>query len=642
MVGVVWYRFERLCGGSTLHIALSFDPAHAGQGNPAFPLIRVGGTTGGMSPIYYGGTNTYAYSGPSGVSGAVLLQVWDPAYRVITLFAFTFPEGFRPHLSLEGLRYVETPCAGTTQTIRASVRETGGMCEGEFHLEWLGMRTDVKPIPPGASVEIPLEFKVPRSPAGIEVSLVDDLRETTVGSLIASITPKIPDLRVSDFVIPKLVEPEVCHGATLDGSVSILVLGCAQKLRGKISDAVSGEVLASFEPRDYMPEEEIRLPFSFTMPARDVALIFVAERMVDQNWQVVKEISKGIGFRVPELTIGCMEVPERACSGVEVEPSLDVTGGKCPQRIRSRLIDEETAKEVHPYVTVDLGSNQSAVFKFPFTMAWRGMKLRAEVERFDPVNRVWSLIGEARGAMGQKVPATGVITATEVAEVARPGLPTSGSVTVENQGECVGDILVEGFVGEGKVIREIHTFEPSEIGTTIYSAMMPPAVKVPVAFRVGSMREGDFVQTSSAARAIAASRAVVLEDRMLSIHGGDEPYSYSGVIIARNVEWQGPRPIEEEAPITPLRPLKGTVRPYVFAGRVEPGGQSWVSFDPGSLVYLKMVTGVGNSWCVHGTLRGKDTKVMTYSAVGSPLVVALSKLAMLPIGELEKIAGLAT
>jgi len=517
------------------------------------------------------------------------------------------------------------------------VSEVTGQCGGGVRLSWLGKITDAINIPAGGSRDVLLDFEVPCRPTDIEVSLIDEVRHFTVGSRIVSITPSLPDLDISDFNIPEL-RPEVCSGTSLVGSILIKALNCTQEVRGRIFDGTSGEVFASFGPETLNPGETIEPRFSFTVPHRMIPLKYTVERRTIEGWASVKTFSLDIKNIEPITKVGPLVAPDRMCAGIIIEPFINVIAERCPQTVRARLVDEATGEEIQPYGEIELESGGSATRKFPFRMPWKGVGIRAEVDRFDTVNEGWNRIEVVGEKIEQKTPATGVITGREVAAWARPGYPTTGSVMVRNDGECAGDIRVEGFIAEKGIMSETYTLASGESRTSVYSAMMPPIAMAGLLFRVSSMREKDFVETSSTVDVISAARAVLLEEGAAFINGGDEPYSYAGVVIARNVEWRGPRPVEEGTQITSMRPLEGMVKPYVFAGRVEPDQQNGVSFDSGSLVYLKMVTGVRNSWCIHGTLQNKDTDVMSYSKIGTPLVAAQSKLAGMTLEDLKKVA----
>jgi len=456
--------------------------------------------------VGYGTTIRTTLSGPaSGTMWVTLGGWWGQSWYIAAEGSrATFSPMIFPSFRLTGLISPMIPCAGSASRIKATVSEVTGQCGGGVRLSWLGKITDAINIPAGGSRDVLLDFEVPCRPTDIEVSLIDEVRHFTVGSRIVSITPSLPDLDISDFNIPEL-RPEVCSGTSLVGSILIKALNCTQEVRGRIFDGTSGEVFASFGPETLNPGETIEPRFSFTVPHRMIPLKYTVERRTIEGWASVKTFSLDIKNIEPITKVGPLVAPDRMCAGIIIEPFINVIAERCPQTVRARLVDEATGEEIQPYGEIELESGGSATRKFPFRMPWKGVGIRAEVDRFDTVNEGWNRIEVVGEKIEQKTPATGVITGREVAAWARPGYPTTGSVMVRNDGECAGDIRVEGFIAEKGIMSETYTLASGESRTSVYSAMMPPIAMAGLLFRVSSMREKDFVETSSTVDVISAA-----------------------------------------------------------------------------------------------------------------------------------------
>lgn len=415
-------------------------------------------------------SRTYSISRPSGERGSFVISYPDVFERRAGV---TFPPRILPSLSLDRIRYPETPCAGTDQQIKALVSETGEECEGKGHLEWLDKRTDTFTIRPGGSREFTLPFTCPSEPKDIRVELVDEIRDETVASRVASIKPRIPELEVGEFELPE-VPAEVCPGISVVGSVSSIVKNCSQMLRGRTVDEETGTVLADFGPDTYSPGEEISMDFSFRMPHRPVPLKAIFQRREVGKWKTIESVSTEVGYKSPETTIGDVIAPDEFCAGKTLSTSIGITADACPQRIRTRLVDEETGEEVRGWSAQRVAEGETAEFSDSFEMAWRRMPLRYDVQRYDPVADEWEQIGTRRTEVTQKKPATGVIVSKEIAEYGRPGWDTSGSCIVRNDGECAGDLLVEGFIAGRRMMSESYTLDPGDTRTPTYTATCPP------------------------------------------------------------------------------------------------------------------------------------------------------------------------
>jgi len=515
-----------------------------------------------------------------------------------------------PSLSFDRLEYPETPCAGTDQRMRALVSETGGECEGKGRLEWLGKRTDSFTIGAGGSREFTLPFTCPSEAKDIRVKLVDEIRNGTVGSRLASINPKIPELEVGEFKLPE-IPSEVCPGISVAGSISSVVRNCSQMLRGRIVDGETGKVLADFGPDTYSPDEEITMDFSFKMPHRPVPLRAIFQRREAGKWGTIESVSREVGYSALETTIRSMIAPDEFCAGETVSTSIGITADSCPQRIRTRLVDEEAGEEVRGWSAKSVAEGETAEFSDSFEMAWRSMPLRYDVQRYDPVAGEWSQIGMRKSEIAQKKPATGVIVSKEIAEYGRPGWDTSGSCIVKNNGECTGDLQVEGFIAGERMMSESYTLDPGDTRTPTYTATFPPELNPAVELVVSSQRKGRMVETWRETGRIEASRFVFLRSSDLVIRGGSEGLEYAGIIAARDVELEGPMERERREPISfPKRAV-----PVAFAGRVKPYETDTVRFAEDSVVYLRMKSSRKVSYVSFGRMEDRDTDEVVYSTL---------------------------
>jgi len=568
------------------------------------------GYTANVAYVRPGETRNFTYTRPPGESGRFVL--WRDYHDGIVedSVGVTFPPRIFPSLSLERIRYPETPCAGTDQQIRALVRETGGECEGKGHLEWLDKRTDTFTVSPGGSREFTLPFTCPSEPRDIRVELVDEIKDGTVASRVASIDPRIPKLEVGEFKLPE-VPPEVCPGVSVAGSISSIARNCSQRLRGRTVDEGTGATLADFGPDTYSPGEEISMDFSFGMPHRSVPLRAIFQRREAGKWKTIESVSTEVGYRPSETTIGDMIAPDEFCAGKKLSTSIGITADACPQRIRTRLVDEETGEEIRGWSAQTVAEGETGEFSDSFEMAWRRMSLRYDVQRYDPVAGEWEQIGTRETEVAQKEPATGVIVSKEIAEYGRPGWDTSGSCIVRNDGECAGDLLVEGFIAGRRMMSESYTLGPGGTRTPTYTATCPPELYPAVELVVSSQREGRMVETWREMGSIEACRLVMLGSSDLKIKAGDKGLKHGGVIVARDVELEGPIEKERREPISfPKRAV-----PVAFAGRVEPFETDTVRFAENSLVYLRMRMSRKISYISFGRLEDRDTDEVVYSTL---------------------------
>lgn len=493
------------CGWSIATVRVwstaSWDP------NPIYVEYTSANSKAALGIIRPLGDGTFSVGRPPGESGQFVASypgIFSKTAGVV------FPLGLLPRLSLDGIRYTEAPCLGTVGRIVASVRETGGECEAKFHLEYDSARTKTEILPPMGSTEVPIEFIVPGNPVDIVVELIDDITGKIVGTRIASINPRIPNVEVGDFDIPQLgLSPSACPGVKLVGSVPIRVIGCAQELRGGVVDEVSGNVLSSFGPSIYEPGKDIKLDFSFTMP-------------------------------------------------------------------------------------------------------YRAIPLRALVEK---QGEVWKTIGVSTREIGCRVPATAEITGTEVQRFGRPGFMLSGSVIAENLGECAGDIGVEGFLEGRSVMRDTHLLPPGASKTSTFSVVMPALPLAHMGFEATSPREGGREVTSRAMESVRSAWAVMLDEGILRIIGGDKPNRYIGLMVADEVpKLLGPKMVAETER-TLLDPLPKRKKICIFAGSVDPFTEESV-FHSG-LSYLRMNLGEKASWCQYGVVKKPDTNAIEY---GRPII----------------------
>lgn len=104
--------------------------------------------------------------------------------------------------------------------------------------------------------------------------------------------------------------PEVCAGIEIAGRVIAEARNCAQKIRGKIFDATSGEVFAEISEREVSPGERVPMEFSFNMPRRFVSLQAIIERYnpEEKKWETVETLYEGLDFREPKVEIGGIQL----------------------------------------------------------------------------------------------------------------------------------------------------------------------------------------------------------------------------------------------------------------------------------------------------------------------------------------------
>jgi len=561
---------------------------------------------------YYVESRTVTLEGPAERTMWINLACgWNPWYVTSSEDTVRIRPGILPSLSLTGLDFPSSPCTGSIETIKATVSETSGRCGGNFHLEWLDKSTKSISISAGGVKEVPLEFKVPRNSLDITVNLIDEERNTTVGTRVASIDPKVPEITPPKFEFEKRIPKNLCPGTKVSGNIIAEVKNCTQNIKGRIIDTVSGETFASFGPKKYSPGTEISPNFSFSMPYDKVMLKCIIYRKTPQDWKSVASATKEIGLKRPSTKVGSLEAPDRECAGFNVEPSIKVASEVCPQRLRSRLVDEETGNVVSSWSEKELKEGEKTSFKFPFEMPWRSIPIRADVERYNPVAGTWESIESKRKEIGQKTPATGVIVSREIAKYGRPGWSTSGSMVVRNDGECLGDVLVEGYIAGERMMSETYTLEPGETKTPTYAATMPAKINPEVSLVVKSQRKERMKPTSTEVGSIESERFVSVGSSNLLVKAGAEPIEYAGVIVARDVELEGPIEKERREPIS--FPKKAV--PVAFAGRVEPHERDVIGYAEDSLVYLRMRLSKSVSYTSFRRLEDRDTNEVVYSTL---------------------------
>jgi len=482
--------------------------------------------------------------------------------------------------------------------------------------------SDSHELSEGESVDLPFSFTMPWKSVPLKVIIERRVGEewTAVGSKNVDVGLTEPASTIHSLDVPG----ELCPGTSFEGSTGATAERCNQTLRITVVNSDTGETVSRSDSVSLSEGETFNHSFSSEMPGSDLPLRAILERREEGTWRTVDTTEKTIGLIPLETSAGDLRAPSELCAGTTREASVAVTAESCSQRTRARFVDVEAGRVVQDWREKALGEGEEGTFTCSFTMPWRDLTLRADVERRNPVTGNWVGIASRSAEVAQKTPATGIapVEGREIPEFARPGYGLSGACEISNAGECEGNIRATATLEGNRIARNTWTLGPGESEELSFSTEMPPLNTATLDITVESARKRGMTTTQTFPSLIRAITSIILTEGQVSIHGG--PYKFAGIIVAEDVDVYGLRKPEE----IPVKiPEWAKARAVPFVGRVgSPPETRVITFEAGSLVYLRIRTTEKVSYGAYETLVDRDTKNVTYQAVEKPGLKALSRI----------------